>query len=530
MKLQEHSLRWALNHLVKYSDTDLFPKPIEFDVLYKIQNDTINRLKDIDLGNYQHNAARRFIVPKDEISYRTATQLDPLDNIMLTAIIYEYGQLIENKRIPISEEKVFSYRFSPQDDWSLYNSNVSWTEFWSVCKNKISNYQYAVYLDIADFYNQIYHHNIENQLMDVDFPNQVKKWIINLLEKVTAKVSRGIPVGPHSTHLLGELSLIPLDNILTLKGLDFCRFVDDIVIFCNSYTESKTIIYQMAESLDKQQRLILQRGKTKIYNSDDFENHCIEMTKNQPINKYEEEILNIISDHSTGNPYVTIKIEDLSGNQLELFKEEVIENILGSYLNIDQPNYTRLRWFLRRLSQIGIPSAVEFCIAHIEILTPAISEVCHYLLSVNNNFKGNWKILGSNLFQILDNEIVRSNEYFQITILSLFSRNSLLNHSNLLITLYKSSPNSLRREILLSAYAQNMGDWIRELKEDYSSLDIWCKRAFIIASISLPMDERKFFLNHIKDNDILNELLIKWATAKLTLNNSNATNINNYPI
>ena len=95
MKLQEDSLRWSLNHLVKYSDTDLFPKPVEFDVLAEIEDEVISRLKEIDLGNYQHNPARRFIVPKDEISYRIATQLHPLDNIILTAIIYKYGQLIE---------------------------------------------------------------------------------------------------------------------------------------------------------------------------------------------------------------------------------------------------------------------------------------------------------------------------------------------------------------------------------------------------------------------------------------------------
>ncbi|MEH1888541.1 MAG: hypothetical protein V7K92_03450 [Nostoc sp.] len=153
MKLQENSLRWALNHVLNYSDTDLFPKPVEFDILQEIENEAINRFKDIDLGNYQHNPSRRFIVPKDEISYRTATQLDPLDDIILTAIVYEFGQLIENRRILISENKVFSYRFAPQNDWSLYNHSVSWLQFWENCKNKISDYKYAVSLDIADFYN-----------------------------------------------------------------------------------------------------------------------------------------------------------------------------------------------------------------------------------------------------------------------------------------------------------------------------------------------------------------------------------------
>lgn len=514
MKLQENSLRWALNHVVNYSDTDLFPKPVEFDILQEIENEAINRFKDIDLGNYQHNPSRRFIVPKDEISYRTATQLDPLDDIILTAIIYEFGQLIENRRILISENKVFSYRFAPQNDWSLYNPSVSWLHFWENCKNKISDYKYAVSLDIADFYNQIYHHNIENQLIESQFPNQVNKWLMNLLESVTAKVSRGIPIGPHATHLLGELSLVPIDNSLSLKGLDFCRFVDDIIIFCHTPQEAKIIIYQMAEILDRQQRLILQRQKTKIYTADELNQHCISMTKDQPINSDEENIINIIKMYSSSNPYTSINITKLSDPQSHFFSKYFVTKILSEYLNSDEPNYTRLRWFLRRLSQVGIPSGVEFCIDNINTLTPAISDICHYLIAVNNIYNVDWKILGSKIFHILNSDIIKSNEYFQISLMSLFARNASLNNASKLIAFYQNSPSSLRRKILLSAYSQNMGDWIRELKESYPSMDVWCKRAFIIASTSLPVEEKKFFLDSVKNDNLLNELLIKWAKSK----------------
>ncbi|MBE9209159.1 Retron-type reverse transcriptase [Nostoc sp. LEGE 06077] len=514
MKLQENSLRWALNYVFKYSDTDLFPKPVEFDILNEVEDEAINRFKDIDLGNYQHNPSRRFIVPKDEISYRTATQLDPLDHTILTAIIYEFGQLIENRRIPTSDNKVFSYRFNPQNDGSLYNPNISWLEFWKTCEQKSFNYKYAVSLDIADFYNQIYHHNIENQLIESGFPNQVKKWLMNLLESVTAKVSRGIPTGPHATHLLGELSLIPVDNSLSLKGIDFCRFVDDIIIFCNSKQEARIIIYQMAEILDKQQRLILQRQKTKIYTSDELKQRCTLMTKDQPINSYEESIINIIKMYSSSNPYTTVNIQNINDEQLNIFSKFFVDKILSDYLNNDEPNYTRLRWFLRRLSQVGIPSAVEFCLDNIDSLTPAISDICHYLISINNNYSGNWKILGSKIINILYTDLIKSNEYFQISLMSLFARNSSLNNASQIIAIYQNSPSSLRREILLSAYSQNMGDWIRELKESYTIMDIWCKRAFIIASTTLPVEERKFFLDYVKDNSLLNDILIKWAKSK----------------
>ncbi|MFB2833921.1 RNA-directed DNA polymerase [Floridanema evergladense] len=512
MKLDEQSLRWSLNHLVKYGDTDLFPKLIEFDVLHEIENDTVNKLKDIDLGNYQYGASRRFIVPKDELSYRTATQIDPLDNIILTAILHQYGHQIEARRVPIVNNKVFGYRFAPQGDWSLYEPNVSWLEFWHKCYEKSSLYKCAVYLDIADFYNQIYHHNIENQLIQSGFPNQIKKWIMGLLENVTAKVSRGIPVGPHSTHLLGEMSLIPVDNSLSIKELDYCRYVDDIVIFCNDYKQAKIIVYQMAEILDKQQRLILQKQKTKIYREiEEFKIHCRSMLQDRPINDFEEDILTVIRSLSSRNPYSFISLQALSIDETKVFEQSRVEAILSDYLKEKEPNFTRLRWFLRRLSQVRVPSAVDFCINNIDVLTPSISDICHYLVSVNHNYTGDWKVLGSKVIDILNNDLVRSNEYFQVALLSLFSRNSLLNNTGSLISTYHSSPPNLRREILLSAYTLEMGDWIRELKENYQGLDTWNKRAFIIATKLLPVEERKFFLDYIKDGSILNELLIKWA-------------------
>lgn len=141
MKLQRDSLVWALDYLHQFSDTDLFPRPVEIDALKEIADAAISIFENIDLGNYSFGSARRFIVPKDEISYRTATQLDPVDTIFLTAVIYEYGNKIENRRISTSENKVFSYRFSPQVN-VLYNQNITWLDFWNKCKDKAVQYNY----------------------------------------------------------------------------------------------------------------------------------------------------------------------------------------------------------------------------------------------------------------------------------------------------------------------------------------------------------------------------------------------------
>ncbi|MDY6938895.1 MAG: RNA-directed DNA polymerase [Cyanobacteriota bacterium] len=512
-KLNEQSIKWSLDHLLKYGDTDLFPKQPEFEVLQEIREKTVRTLKDIDLGNYNYGTSRRFIVPKDEFSYRIATQLDPLDSIVLTSIIHEYGHQIESRRIPIEDCKVFGYRFAPQNDFNFYDRNVSWLNFWHQCQEKSFNYKYIVYLDIADFYNQIYHHTIDNQLIESQFPNQIKKWIMGLIENITAKVSRGIPIGPHSTHLLAEMSLIPFDNSLCIKGIDYCRYVDDIIIFCNEYEEARIIIYEIASILDKQQRLILQRQKTKIYQAKDFKKYCEKMLQDRPINNYEKDILNFLTNFTNQDPYTKIDLGDFRIEDNIVFQKNRVEKVLSAYLKNKEPNFTRLRWFLRRLSQVGVSSAVDFCLKNVNELTPAISDICNYLVSVNIKYREDWKSLGLQIFELLKSNIVKSNEYFQMTLLSLFHQKPDLNNTRQLISIYSSSPSSIKREILLSIQSLNMGDWLRELKESYDGLDTWSKRAFLLATKSLPSEERKFFLNQVKEktNDALDKLLIEWA-------------------
>jgi hypothetical protein len=103
----------------------------------------------------------------------------------------------------------------------------------------------SFYCDISDFYNQIYHHAIENQLIEADLPNQATKWIISLLESTTAGVSRGVPIGPHAIHLIAEASLIPVDNSMAANGLDFIRYADDILIFSESERDARRALAQL---------------------------------------------------------------------------------------------------------------------------------------------------------------------------------------------------------------------------------------------------------------------------------------------
>lgn len=513
MKLDRDSIEWAIDSLDKYGDTDLFPKPVELKIIKELGDDAIDLIADIDISNHEPGAPRRFVVPKDDLSVRPATQLDPLDSIIFTAIMYEFGKGIEDRRSPVSDSTVFSYRFDTSADGDLYSSNDAWNEFWNQGISLASQHKYALIVDISDFYNQIYHHTVENELIAAGFPNQVKKWVQNLFQTVSSKVSRGVPVGPHASHLIAESSLIPIDNSLSTRGIKYCRFVDDFVVFTDDKSVARKHLYEIAEILDKQQRLQLQKSKTKILASSDFIKHAREMIEDRPINDIEDHILSIIRRHSNGNPYKSILFSELSEDELKEFNSEAIEKILSDYLSSDEPDYIRLRWFLRRLTQVGHEAAVNFCLENFEDMIPAITEIARYFVAVSSKeVQLDWKDIGGKLLELLDNDVVKSNEYFQISILSLFGNEPELNHINRLVEIYKTASSFLKRKIIIAAAESKKGDWLRELKEGAPAMDPWQKRAYLFATNQLQAEERKFLIRHITDQDNpLEKLIADWA-------------------
>lgn len=156
MKLPKSAYDWALKHLGSEGDTDLFPTPFEIGAIKQNWRKVREELARIDIENYGWKGSQRFVVPKDILAFRIATQLDPIDSLILAVIIKKYGSKIENRRIPYDNQYVFSYRFSPTDDGRFYGHESTWHNFWKTSLQKASSQEcrYVVITDITDYYNQ----------------------------------------------------------------------------------------------------------------------------------------------------------------------------------------------------------------------------------------------------------------------------------------------------------------------------------------------------------------------------------------
>ena len=80
MKLSEASLEWALTHLQRENDTDLFPEPIEIEIVNQQRAEIVKLLKDVDLGCIFlasiaafHGTKGRIVIP-DDYAARSAGQ------------------------------------------------------------------------------------------------------------------------------------------------------------------------------------------------------------------------------------------------------------------------------------------------------------------------------------------------------------------------------------------------------------------------------------------------------------------------
>src|SRR5579859_4589652 len=93
------SLNWALLHIEKFGDTDLFPPLFEFELVRRRWSDFLSVLSRINIQDYKWHTPRQWLIPKDQISFRTGTQLYPIDAIVFTAWIYDCASSIESLRV-----------------------------------------------------------------------------------------------------------------------------------------------------------------------------------------------------------------------------------------------------------------------------------------------------------------------------------------------------------------------------------------------------------------------------------------------
>ncbi len=126
-------------------------------------------------------------------------------------------------------------------------------------------------IDIHSFFDNINQHILMDKLSSVITDEMVWKLIISYLQctilddHITFQKDTGILQGGPLSPLLSNIYLDELDHYMEKQGYCFCRFGDDINVYCNSYDEAIVSLNDIKQHIAEEEDLPLNQKKTGVF-------------------------------------------------------------------------------------------------------------------------------------------------------------------------------------------------------------------------------------------------------------------------
>jgi hypothetical protein len=516
--LQPESLSWALSHTQRFGDTDVFPVPFEYKSVAHNWSAIDPHLKQIDFGTHKISSDHRVMVMKPGGGFRAAIQLDPLDQLMYTAAVYECADLVEKSRIPASQRVACSYRVKLTPQGEFFMPDNGWADFHLQSKllAETAQYSHVLLVDISDFYNQLGQHRVQNALEMATVSAERSNNIERFLNQLTAKQSQGLPVGPLASIILAEACLTDVDNFLRRQNVPHVRYVDDFRIFCNSRKHAIETKHALAEYLFAVHRLSLESSKSSLQEVGVFLTEELsdpeEREKQARADKLSE-ILNEISDQYSGysfeEPDETTQVKLLSQAQQESFIE-LFEQCVNK-----PPLHLGLARHLLRKARSGRTVLLNNVVFdHLETLAPVMRDVVRYLAITIPKRQAPER--GQELLDFCKVSDVGNLPFVRMWILDLLTqRPDLCGPAEALGNAEEMQTVLGLRPSALLAKAHKQIDWVRARKETWRNHEPWDRRALIWSTSVLPGGERRPFLSMVaQQGDILDSAVAKYLLSQ----------------
>jgi hypothetical protein len=199
-------------------------------------------------------------IPKGRYTFRTVSYMSLVDTLKFTSVAFSIGREIEGNRLP--RNIIYSNRLNTKT-LTLDRSNYDGFRQASKVLSESRRYSVKIVTDIANFYDRINLHKLENILTEIGCDRTAVGKLNRMLIQWSKQNSFGIPVGSDASRLLAEAMLINADRELSSNRIKFIRYVDDYRIFCTSQERA----YEAMQILDaalRREGLFLNSGKTKL--------------------------------------------------------------------------------------------------------------------------------------------------------------------------------------------------------------------------------------------------------------------------
>lgn len=489
----------AVENISRYGDTDIFPYPIEKSLFYDKKPEVVSLLKSIDTTLDSFNKFREehpisFIktcIPSGYVGYRLATAIDPLWDAYLLSQVLSIAEDIEGKRMPVEKEAVFSYRLKLVDNGDkLFDKTINWKGFFQKAKDLASDYSYVVKFDIADFYNRIYHHRLENTLSRCSSNKDAVKKIMTILQDISGNVSYGLPVGGNGARILAEAFLVNLDQMLNTNSIKFCRYVDDYILFANSKDEAYKILNYCADFLLNNEGLSLSKNKTHIMTQAEFITHADSTLKGADEESHNNTRESFLKLHIYYDPYSSTADEDYLDLKKKISEHDVV-SLIKSEVKKSKVHQAFSKQLFKAVSLLEgeqLNAAFQIILSNIEgSLYPVFSNIMSIAYVKLNECRDDVKELFIKVICNLvntDSYIIESenNAAYVCRVLSLENSERT---SQALEKLWKRNKPLVKLNCIYAMINLNHHAWLSDKKQHYVNFSDSEKRAFITASYFL---------------------------------------------
>jgi hypothetical protein len=518
LTVTDSALDWALQHALTYGDTDIFPDVFEFEAIADSWNAVKSRVKDTDVLNWKVRPFRRCLVPKHRFGFRISTQLDPLDFLIFTALLREIGEKLEAQRIPLPDNIVHSYRFSPESDGRMFSDKYTYRTFQQASHEACNSLRpsHVVIADIADFFPRLYTHRIDNAVSTaLGIGHMHAAAIKNLIGHWAGAYSYGIPVGSAASRLIAEVTISDIDQLLLSEGMNYVRYSDDFRVFCSSEAEAYKNLTLIARSLMESHGLTPQQNKTKIIPVEIFRKNYLKENERRELETLSERFYELLKQIGVEDTYSEIDYDALPEEYQQAIDQLNLEGILEEQIDEEEPDLSLLKFLLRRLGQLGDTHAIDLIFDNFEKFVPVVRETIEYFLNLNGLQVERKTELGKRILQIYKDESSTAShlEYSRMYMLLPFALDREWNSDDQYVKLYNDAFDEFAiRELLLAMGRSKKDFWFRTRKQSLNQMTPWLRRAFIYGASCLPAEEYKHWIRGIDSQlDDLERAVATWA-------------------
>ncbi|MFD1984021.1 RNA-directed DNA polymerase [Mesorhizobium newzealandense] len=499
--ISEASVRRSINHLGSFGDTDLFPRLPEMRCFLERPGTIAKDCEKLNIGQYTPVGAVETLTPKSWLGFRIAHQLTASDNVVYLAALLDCAPHLEAARLPKENNEAFAYRFSEGESLKVfepargYHQWLAYLSDFGEPENPFAENRPAIVTDIADFYQRIYFHRIENVLQDAGCPKGPSDLVKKIIKTTRAKQSYGLPVGSTASRMLAECLLNDTDMFLKHKGMKFTRYVDDFRIEVPAGTEGHSILCRLAEHLMVTEGLSLNVAKTRMTSIKEIQRSSrvrlqdvftsAEMEKIQSfikINYGNDDDTN--DDDTISNPFLSA---DLLLDKLDEIGDKKVADL------------SIFKAVLRALRFAANINAERLLDKHADLLYYSPREYCLALNSASKQENFNTESVKIRVRELLYMSPYSDLSYVRSWLLNLFVDGTLpASLSEWQTYDFNRSIIERRANFFFHGLANDRA-YFRALKTQLGSLSEWDKPAALMAGICLPFDEYKTWLATAQD-------------------------------